>query len=151
MYMYVYVYFSLILFSLTCSYSVVLIQSQFCYYCLCYLFYAGGNKNVITMSEIDHSELQRRVEEYIRWDPVKSTREEIAALYEKKDWETLEKIMKEEADKWLFALWDLLQKYNLSNIQFVMIFFLSYLIEFCFIFIIFSSFTQYTSSLYSYC
>ena len=46
---------------------------------------------VITMSEIDHSELQRRVEEYIRWDPVKSTREEIAALYEKKDWETLEK------------------------------------------------------------
>ena len=47
--------------------------------------------------------------------------------------------MKEEANKWLFALWDLLQKYNSSNIQFVMVFFLSYLIEFCFIFIIFSN------------
>lgn len=46
---------------------------------------------VTIMSETDHSELQKRVEEYIRWDPVKSTREEIESLYEKKDWATLEK------------------------------------------------------------
>lgn len=43
------------------------------------------------MSEIDHSEFIRRVEEYIQWDPVESTRTAIRLLYDNKQWDELEK------------------------------------------------------------
>ena len=36
-------------------------------------------------------ELIQRVEEYIRWDPVESTRQEIQTLYANQEWEELEK------------------------------------------------------------
>ena len=38
-----------------------------------------------------NSELIQRVEEYIQWDPVESTRNEIRDLYVNKEWYELEK------------------------------------------------------------
>lgn len=42
---------------------------------------------------VDKNDLIKRIEEYIQWDPVESTRNEIKALYEKEEWAELEKRM----------------------------------------------------------
>lgn len=40
---------------------------------------------------MEKSELIKRVEEYIAWDPVESTRNEIQKLFENNKWDELEK------------------------------------------------------------
>lgn len=43
------------------------------------------------MSDIQRDTLIKRVEEYIKWDPVKSTRSVIQSLYDEQDWDALKK------------------------------------------------------------
>ena len=45
------------------------------------------------MNQIAQDALREKAEEYIRWDPVVSTREEISRLLKEENWEALERAM----------------------------------------------------------